>query len=141
MKNWGIFFGGVGTGIVLTILVLYLIGTHYANQTPVVNKNPNQLEVGVTNFEQVGDAINEKSVKVTRVIDANTALARGEGAKDYKGEPYYNGHTYLLRNNEGKYYYDNEIIKRPSGKKFLQTGIYRYREYNNFNTIPVIELK
>lgn len=143
MKNWGIFFGGVGTGIVLTFVVFYLIGTYYINETPKTETkhNPNELAIGITNFEQVGDVINEKSVKVFQVIYANTALAHGEGNRNYKGEPYYCGPTYLLRNNDGKYYYDNEIIKKPSGKTFRQTGIYRYRDVIDYNTVPVIELK
>lgn len=143
MKNWGIFLGGVGTGIVLTIVVLFLIGTYYINATPAgeENRNPNELAIGITDFEQIGDVIDEGSVMVFQVIDSNTALVFGEGHKNYKGEPYYHGPTYLIRNNEGKYYYDKEIIKRPSGKKFRQTGIYRYYYGAEIKTVPIIELR
>lgn len=131
MKNWGIFIGGVATGVILTFLVAFI----YAYSG---NNSPD----GVTNFEQPGQVIEESSVKVLQVVGNNAALVNGEGDYDYKGEPYYyDGPIYLLRNYVGEYYYDNQIIKRPLGKQFKQTGIYRYKSAMGYKTVAIIEIQ
>ena len=139
MKKYGLFFGGVLTGIVLTFLVLIVVaevGSH------------GDLIDGVTNFEQVGDVIDETSVKVLQVVGANAALVNGQGIHGinggqpdwYFGQVYF-GQVYLLRNYDGKYYYDDEIVECPSGKQFRQTGIYQYDSKAGYKTVPIIELK
>ena len=48
---------------------------------------------------------------------------------------------YLLRNNDGKYYYDDEIVGVPSGKVVRQTGIYKYQtKSEDYKTVPIIEI-
>lgn len=131
MKNWGLFLGGLATGVVLTFLFLFIYAKSSDNSTPD----------GVTNFEQVGEVINEKSVEVMQVIAENAALVHGEGDHKYSGEPYYDGPIYLIRNYDGTYYYDDQIIKRPQGKQFRQTGIYQYNTKVGYKTVPIIELK
>ena len=129
MKNWGLFLGGVVTGVILTVLIA-VIYSHSSN---------NGLS-GVTNFEKVGDVINESSVKVFQVLSDNAALVHGRDENSYSKS--YWGPVYLLRNYDGKYYYDEEIVKKPAGKQFRQTGIYRY--YNvevGYKTVPIIELR
>lgn len=131
MKKYGLFLGGVLTGIVLTFLVLFVVakvGSH------------GDLIDGVTNFEQVGDVIDETSVKVFQVVGANAALVNGQ-KKDERQYDWYLGPVYLLRNYDGKYYYDEEIVKCPSGKQFRQTGIYQYNTKTGYKTVPIIELK
>ena len=130
MKKFGLFLGGVLTGVVLTLLVLIVIAAS------------NKTLDGVTNFEQVGDVVNETSVKVFQVIDDNVALVYGQDKNDrnYDYDWYY-GAVYLLRNDNGDYYYDDEIVKCPSGKQFRQTGIYQYDTKIGYKTVPIIELK
>lgn len=124
MKKWGLFLGGVVTGIVLTFLFAYFY-TYSGDKVPH----------GVTNFEHVGDVIDEPSVEVFQVIGENAALVKG-----FDGSFYF-GPVYLLRNYDGKYYYDDEIVKKPKGKEFRQTGIYRYETKSGYKTVPIIELK
>ena len=121
MKNWGIFFGGVGTGVVLTFVVSVLLNLG-------VKGDP----IGVINLDQAGQVIDETSVKVLQVITNTSALV-----SDYSwSEP-----LYLLRNYDGKYYYDDEIIELPSGTVFRQTGIYKYTtKAGDVKTVPVIEI-
>ena len=130
MKKFGLFLGGVLTGVVLTLLVLIVIAAS------------NKTLDGVTNFEQVGDVVNETSVKVFQVIDDNVALVYGQDKNDrnYDYDRYY-GAVYLLRNDNGDYYYDDEIVECPSGKQFRQTGIYQYNTKIGYKTVPIIELK
>lgn len=130
MKKFGLFLGGVLTGAVLTFLVLFVIAKA---------GNGSTLD-GATNFEQVGDVVDETSVKVFQVIADNAALVKGQKVDDLKFDWYF-GAVYLLRNDDGEYYYDDEIVKRPSGKQFRQTGIYRYNTQTGYKTVPIIELK
>ncbi len=129
MKNWGLFLGGVVTGVILTFLFAYF----YAYGS-------NDGLSGVTNFDQPGQVINESSVKVMQVVGDNAALVRGQDNDSY--DDWYLGSIYLLRNNEGKYYCDDEIIRRPAGKKFRQTGIYKYEaKSGDYKTVAIIEIK
>ncbi len=131
MKKYGLFFGGVLTGIVLTFLVLIVVAK--------VDSHGDLID-GVTNFEQVGDVIDETSVKVFQVVGANAALVNGQKMDGWRSDWYF-GPVYLLRNYDGKYYYDEEIVECPSGKQFRQTGIYQYDTKTGYKTVPIIELK
>lgn len=129
MKKWGLFLGGVATGIVLTFLFAFF----YAY-------GDNNGLSGATNFDQPGQVIDESSVKVMQVVGDNAALVRGQD--NDRLEDWYFGAIYLLRNDDGKYYCDDEIIKRPIGKKFRQTGIYKYTtKSGDYKTVAIIELK
>ena len=86
MKNWGLFLGGVVTGVILTFLFAYF----YAYGS-------NDGLSGVTNFDQPGQVINESSVKVMQVVGDNAALVRGQDNDSY--DDWYLGSIYLLRNN------------------------------------------
>jgi hypothetical protein len=127
MKKTGIFLGGFATGVVVTFVVLLIIG---------LAQNSSAI-TGVTNFEQQGEIIQEKSFEVMQVIADNAALVHG---KEYPSSTLYLGTLYLLRNNEGKYYYDDEIVKVPSGKVVRQTGIYKYESKSGYKTVPIIEI-
>lgn len=128
MKKTGVFLGGFATGVVVTFIVLLIIG---------LAQNPAAFQ-GVTNFEEQGDIVYEKSFEVMQVIADNAALVHG---KEYPNSTLYLGTLYLLRNNEGKYYYDDEIIKVPAGKVVRQTGIYKYQtKSEDYKTVPIIEI-
>ena len=135
MKNWGLFLGGVVTGIILTFVFAFAITrcTNGNNGTPVL---------GVTDFEKPGQIINEKSVEVLQVISDNAALVKGEGTRISEDfEPLYDGPVYLLRNFDGKYYYDDEIIKLPKDKVFRQTGMYKYHSQLGEKNVAIIEIQ
>lgn len=131
MKKWGLFLGGVATGVVLTFLFAYIV---------TLAGGKSSLD-GVTNFDQPGQIMNEQSVEVFQVIADNAALVRGKDPNSYS-DSYILGTVYLLRNYDGKYYYDDEIITLPKGKKFQQTGIYRYDTPKGMSkTVAIIEIK
>lgn len=128
MKNWGIFLGGVATGVILTFLVAFII-----------SYNGNNGPSGVTNFDKPGQVVNESSVKVMQVVGDNAALVLGQS--DSRSGMYL-GPVYLLRNYDGKYYYDEEIIRKPSNKVFRQTGVYKYDANSGITkTVAIIEIK
>jgi len=82
-------------------------------------------------FEKPSEALDIRSFKVSRAMDKGFALACGLSDDDYK---LYYGLTVLLYQ-DGKYFYDEEIVNCPTGKEPLQIGIYRYVN----KTVPVIQ--
>ncbi len=123
MKKWLIFLGGVVTGVLLTFLFAFMFSSQ--KETSV------KEDSGLTMFEQPGDVITEKSFKVIQALEQGAALADGE--KEYMT-------TFLLVNDEGKYYYDHEIVKVPSGKVARQVGIFKYTSGGGLDrTVPVVK--
>ena len=123
MKKWLIFLGGVVTGVLLTFLFAFM----FSSQKETSLKE----DSGLTIFEQPGDVITEKSFEVIQALEQGAALADGE--KEYMT-------TFLLVNDEGKYYYDHEIVKVPSGKVARQVGIFKYTSGGGLDrTVPVVK--
>lgn len=141
MKNWMIFLCGLLSGVILTILVAFIL---YASQdnndtiTSEIGKEEQQMDNnGIKMFEEPGDIMDVKSLKVFQVLANKGALAMGKS----KGSNMYLGMTYLLINNEGKSYYDEEIINLPKGKVIRQMGIYHYPTRDGFEkTVPIVEI-
>ncbi|MBO5630072.1 MAG: hypothetical protein J5965_13485, partial [Aeriscardovia sp.] len=53
----------------------------------------------------------------------------------------YSGAVYLMTNEEGKYYYDDEVVRVPDGKVVRQVGIYQYQTKAEFEkTVPIIQI-
>ena len=110
MKKWFIFGGGVITGIVLTFIVTII----YAANQP---ENELESDNGMTLFDTPGEIIDEESFDVFQVIEENAALVRGKGIS---GGELHIGIVYLLINDEGKYYYDDEIIYSSNQQIFVR---------------------
>lgn len=143
MKQWMIFFSGFLTGVVvMVILALFLSKTRDTrnDDSNIINSESETRDnnpEGVKMFDEPGDIINERSFKVFQVIAENGALVNGKG----DGHSLYIGPVYLLINNDGKYYYDEEKINIPKGKVVRQVGIYQYETKNEFiKTVPIIEI-
>jgi hypothetical protein len=143
MKKWLVFVLGVVTGFVLTIGITFIL---YVSQNPESNttetagaqvKEESEKDNGTTWFNEPGDIIDESSVKVIQVIAEDAALVCGKS----KRADLYTGPVYLLTNGDGKYYYDDQIVKVPQGKVVRQMGIYRYPAKNEIlKTVPIIEI-
>ena len=135
MNKWLYFGGGVLTGAVLTFLALFLIGT--SSQESVQN------DPGLTYFDQPGDVIESNSFKVFQSLSEGAALVSAENPKNTKYEniKYTGGLICLLVNNEGKFYYDDEIVKVPEGKVARQVGIYQYETKAEMGkTVPIVRI-
>lgn len=125
MKKWMIFGGGVITGIVLTFLFLFIFAKARSGSDDVKW------------FEKPGDIIESPSFEVFQVIDESAALVHGKG----DSYSFHTGAVYVLTNDEGKLYYDDEIVKVPEGKVARQVGIFKYRTPADFEkTVPIIKI-
>lgn len=129
MNKWIYFIGGIVVGIILTTITLYYIGTNMQEQQKENQKT--------TLFEEPGDVIDVKSFKVFQVVEEGKALVYGE-ANDHAG--YYGGAVYMLTNDEGKLYYDDEIVKLSKGQVARQIGIFEYKATLGQKTVPIIRI-
>ena len=120
MKKFFIFLGGIITGIILTIFVLFMM--YSANQ---------QGRRGLTLFEEKGECITKEKLHVFQVLEPNVELANEVKLGG--------GIVVLLMNDNNKYYYDDEIITIPQKKCAKQLGTYQYEtKDHNWKTVPVV---
>lgn len=123
MKKVWVFILGIITGIILTII--FAVAMSGAS---------NGGRSGLNMFEQPGDClVSKSSLKVFQVLEPTAALAM---IKDD-----FSSGAYLLVNQDGKTYYDDQVIKLPSGKCFKQIGTYQYpTKDDRLKTVPVVQI-
>ena len=127
MKKWLIFGGGVLTGVVLTFLFAFIFSASRSNG-----------DDDITWFEKPGDVIEANAFEVFQVLSDDAALVHGQSYEDLE---IFSGAVYLLTNEDGKYYYDDEVVRVPEGKVARQVGIYRYQTESKFEkTVPIIQI-
>lgn len=125
MKKWAIFGGGIITGVILTMLFLFVLAK---------GKQNDDFKL----FEKPGEEINVNAFKVFQVLDDGVALVHGKSNEKYD---IYGGPVYLLINDEGSYYTDDEIVEVPEGKVVRKVGVYHYQTNMEFDkTVSVIEI-
>lgn len=125
MKKLLIYLLGVISGVIITFIFAMLLSSGNGD----TNKD-------LTWFDKPGEVISEQSFEVFQVLDNHVALVHGKSTTDL-----YLGTVYLLTNNDGKYYYDKEIVKVPSDKVVRHVGIYKYQtNMNVMKTVPVIQI-
>lgn len=128
MKKIWVFIAGVGTGMVLLFGILIIIAK--------VNNS------GVTVFEEPGEVIEGDAFEVFQVLPSGDALAWGQEkfSTDRNGKNNYisNHVVVLLPSNEGKMYYDDQLIIIPEGKCAKQIGVYKYTNRAGESTVPIV---
>lgn len=128
MKKVLLFVGGVITGVILTFLVSLLL----------VKSSDNN---GITMFDEPGDYINAKKFEVFQVIEPGVALAHTEEISSYAKISTFTGPVVLFVNDNGKHYYDDEIIEVSSGKRARQIGVYKYSTQMGYKTVPIVRIE
>ena len=132
MKKIWVYLLGLLSGIVITIVVLWVFGLiiRAKNDPGITMLN------GMSFFETPGEVIKETSFKVFQALDDGAALVEGKGdghSSVYLGLPV------LLYNEEKTPYYDEQIVTLPQGKCFRQVGIYRYHAKSGIDkTVPIV---
>lgn len=126
MKKLGIFIAGVVCGALLIILLGVALTKCSSNRT-----------TGVTLFEEEGECVSENSFEVFQVLDFGDALANE--VEEYSIPT---GLVVLFLNKEGVSYYDDQVIKVPTGKCVKQIGTYKYLTKTGFEkTVPVVDIR
>ncbi len=129
MKKKWVFLSGTGTGMVLMFVILVIIG-----------KASNS---GVTMFQEPGEIVKSDAFEVFQVLPSGDALAHAQEklpSFDEDKDNYINKFiTVLLPANEGKTYYDDQMITIPEGKCARQIGVYRYtNKISGEITVPIV---
>lgn len=129
MKKWVVFLLGFISGGVF-IIALSVLAT-------VILQSEDK---GITFFEQPGDCLSTNQFEVMQALDGNYALAYEQEYKKYGG--YTNTDLLVLVTNEnGEPYYDEQIIKVPSGKCMRHIGIYKYQtKSQDWKTVPIVQI-
>ncbi len=96
-----------------------------------VKKNP-----GMTFFDKPGDCVSRKNFEVQQVLESGDAIAR-EINKTISGYVFTSDLEVLILAEEGRNFYNNQIVKAPKGKCARQIGNYKYGR----KTIPIIAFK
>ena len=114
MKKVLIFIAGVVTGAILMLVIAALIGN---------SSNGESSNNGMTFFEKEGDCISENNFEVFQVLDSGDALANEIDELSIS-----TGLMVLFLCDEGKSYYDDQVIKVPEGKCAKQIGTFKYSQ-------------
>ena len=137
MKNVLLFVGGMATGAILLLVVLFFIGKiTQPEDSPINEEEKTSIYEGFEN----GDIIEEKSFKVFQVLENNIALVMGKSDVDKKiSYDVYNGLFYLLIGKEGTTFYDDQIVKVPEGSVVRMNGTFQYTTNSGMDkTVPRI---
>ena len=146
------FFGGLATGVLIcTIVVVSLLSIKVQNKE-TDDKSTQKTEVSKaatrakspakpayknpTLFDAPGQKIPGRQFEVNEVLADGSAIAEYDyiGASDH--DTSLMGLSVFFPAKEGVHYYDNQVIKIPSGKKLRQIGSYKYYS----KTIPVVDI-
>ena len=135
MKDFIIFICGFVVGALVVFFVCLFIGTATGNtQSPQIIEQTKNEDINL--FEEPGEVLKYDKYKVFQVLDDSHALVRSN--LNYS---WYDGPIFLITNDEGKFYYDEEVIKVPKGKVMRQVGIYRYMSAMEQNkTVGIIKI-
>lgn len=133
MKKFLIFLLGMIVGALLCLAVLFYMGNSSREEGD--NGIP-----GLTLFEQPGENISTKSFKVIQVDNYGNALAMEKG--NYNTVDIYDGVLVLFLAEDNVSYYDDQIIKIPSGSCVKQLGTYRYQSnMGQMKTVPAVAIR
>lgn len=152
MKNWLFFLGGIVTGVVFVLGILFVHKHDFSNtnnkeiqEKTVVKNNEKQDDYLSTILGEVnakpGKIINETSFKVFQVHTQCAALVCGKS----EGGGYY-GTIYLLvtdkyelLSGKASEFYDDQIVKVPKGKVVGMFGTHKYTTRDGrIKTVPRI---
>lgn len=132
MKKWVVFLLGLISGVVLTFVAMVILA---------MGANTKANNNGITLFDQPGECLNAKAFEVMQVVDNNHALAHEVEWNELLEDYMQTGVLVLVTNDNGEYYYDDQIIEVPQGMCMRQVGIYRYQTRMDMEkTVPIVKL-
>lgn len=127
-KNILIFVAGMVTAVV----ILYIIASCIEPKTKSIGGRSYQERAGVTLFDEPGDCVECQEFEVFQVLPSGDALADGK----------LSSLDVLFLEQDGKSYYDGQVIRVPEGKCARQIGVYRYESKGGFDrTVPIVEIR
>ena len=148
------FFGGLATGVLICAIVVVSLLSIKVQNKETDDKSTQKTEVSkaatsaksqtkvkpanknLTLFNAPGQKIPGRQFEVNEVLADGSAIAEYDyiGASDH--DTSLMGLSVFFPAKEAVHYYDNQVIKIPSGKKLRQIGSYKYYS----ETIPVVDI-
>lgn len=129
MKKWLVFLLGFISGIVFTFVTALVIG------------GSSNTDSDITLFEQPGECLSVNRFEVLQAVGDNYALAYEQEYDSYIEDYRSTDLLVLVTNDNGEYYYDEQVIDIPDGKCMRQIGIYKYQSKAEvWKTVPVVKI-
>lgn len=136
MKKVWIFILGVIAGAVISLGIVFIVNRI---EDAKFEEEYGYLDTGISLFEEPGDIVPFKTLKVFQVLPNGSALALATKLANPQEYDFIVESVVLILSNEKSSYYDGKIIKLPAGKVFRQIGTYRYENKKEFiKTVPII---
>lgn len=125
MKKGWVFLLGFISGVAFLFIVSLILASNV------------QKDDGMTFFEEAGECLSTQPFEVFQVLDNGVALA-SEIEEQHSSWNSTTDLTVLLINDEGKYYYDDQVITIPDGMCMRQIGVYKYTTNSGRDkTVPI----
>ena len=141
-KKICIFIGGMVVGSILTILILMAMGMHEQTNKSWAGRD------GLVLFEEDGDEIPSKQLKVFQTLDSNCGLAYVADKTygfSYMEDEYNYLDSLLVLLISDVAIYDDMIIDFDNDKHLIQVGTFNYKtvnkEYDLWKTVPAVMVK
>ena len=129
MKSVFTFLLGLIAGIIFMCI---------AADIPTTNNVSDDTIPGLTLFEEKGDCISKKSIKIFQSL-GTAGLGIDKGNSSFAD--IYNGIPVLIKSPNDKPFYDDQIVVIPKNKCARQIGIYQYETTEKkWKTVPVVEI-
>lgn len=143
MKKIWVFILGMLAGAVLAFVVLVVIGL--SMQTPAASggEETNVLRsdlTGKTYSKGEGRVVSRNSFKVIQVLESGDALACEQELRP-GGYSMSTGLVVLFEEEDGRPYYDDQIIEVSRGQCVKQIGTYKYESRQEIEkTVPIVKV-
>lgn len=98
------------------------------------------INSGKTLFEKPGDCVSKKNFEIQKVLESGDAIAL-EIMESNSGYVFTSDLEVMLLAQDGKTFYNNQVVKVPQGKCARQIGSYKYQQYGHTKVIPIVEIK
>ena len=95
-----------------------------------------EKDLGMTFFDKPGKCVSRKDFEVQQVLESGDAIAR-EINNNISGYVFTSDLEVLILAEEGRNFYNNQIVKAPKGKCARQIGNYKH----GYKTIPIVAFK
>lgn len=95
---------------------------------------------GKTLFAVPGDCISQKNFEIQEVLESGDAIAL-EIREIISGHIFTSELKVLILAQEGKSFYNNQIVKVSQGKYARHIGNYKYQQYGKTEVIPIVTFK
>lgn len=126
------------TGIEKTVPAVRIIdGVELSKSNKTITA---KSDFGKILFVKPGDCVSRKNFEVQEVLESGDAIAL-EIRETISEYVLTSNLEVLILAQEGSNFYNNQIVKVPQGKCARQIGNYKYQQYGNTKTIPIIAFK